>query len=249
MSRSNPTDEIVNPCKHWFQFDSDQGRGLKKYNKELKQNEFTPMPFKFLTLDRLITTTGYNEPQAIGYYSNEVRNIKDRLTVRSKNGVEAEGTWEEVKAKLGSQGLDFCQSVYIAFYEGKTLTLGNIKMKGASLGKWFDFCKENKINEIGVNLEGATKNKKGKIEFFEPVFKSMKVTEATDKAAIDIDKELQTYLTAYLLRNNSPTVTDTKNEPAQNQAAETAAHEKRVDEIIETQAPTHDISQNDGLPF
>jgi len=207
MSRSNPSnEEIVNPCKRWFQWDGDGGKGLKEYNKETKKNEIIPLPFKFLVIDRLITATGFNEPRGVGYWANEVRDLKkDKLVVRSKDGIECEGIWADVSAKLGTQGLDFCQSVYIAFFEGKTLMLGNIKMKGAALGNWFNFCKENKVMEIGVTIKDAKMAKKGKVEYFEPIFTAMPIKEETNNAAIEIDKELQCYLKAYLERNSTST--------------------------------------------
>lgn len=204
MSRSNPNEDVaINPCKHWFQWDGGDGKGFKQYDKEAKKNIIHPLPFKFLLLDKLITITGYNEPRGIGYYSNEVRSLKDKLIVRSKDGVEAEGSWEEVKAKIGTQGANFAQSVYIMFYVDKQPMLGNIKMSGAALETWFDFCKNNKVNEIGIQVKTTNTKKKGKVEYFEPVFEAMKITEASNKFAVEMDKELQTYLTAYLIRNST----------------------------------------------
>ncbi len=211
MSRSAPEENLINPCKTWYQFDGDKGQ-IKLYDKETKTNKIIPLPFRFLVIDELITTTGYNEPEKIGYYSNEVRNIKDKLVVRSKNGIEFEGEYAQAKEKLGTKGLDFCQSVYIMFYDAeKKPTLGNIKMKGAALGPWFDFKKANKIMEIGVSVASFKEGKKGKVVYQMPVFTAMKTSEASNEAAIILDKELQEYLKAYLIRNQSPTV---KTEPA-----------------------------------
>lgn len=212
MSRSQPENEVQNnPNQTWLSWDGDKGLGLKKYNKETKTNEIIKLPFKFLVLDRLTTVTGYNEPEKIGYYSNEVRKLTDKLVVRSKNGIEAEGTWEEVKQKLGSKGADYAQSVYIAYYEGKTLTLGNIKMKGAALGTWFTFCKENNVMSIGVTLKESKAAKKGRTEYFEPVFSKLEIKPETDNAAKEIDKVLQEYLTGYL-QGNHTTVEQSKTE-------------------------------------
>lgn len=218
MSRSQPENEVqVNPCKHWFQWDGGDGKGFKSYDKVAKKNNITALPFRFLVLDKLTTVVGFNEPENIGYYSNEIRNIKtDKLTVRSKNGIEAEGTWEEVKAKLGTKGAAFCQSVYVMFFDGKTPTLGNIKMNGASLENWFSFCKENNIMEIAVQVKTANEKKKGKVVYYEPVFEKMTVKEETNIAATEMDKELQEYLKAYLERNQTST--------------EAVKHENKVEE-------------------
>jgi len=207
MSRSQPENEVqVNPCKHWFSFDAGDGKGFKSYDKVAKKNNITALPFRFLVLDKLTTITGFNEPENIGYYSNEIRNIKtDKLTVRSKNGIEAEGVYEEIKAKLGTKGASFCQSVYVMFFDGKIPTLGNIKMQGASLENWFAFCKENNIMEVAVQVKTANEKKKGKVVYFEPVFEKMTVKEETSNAATEMDKELQEYLKAYLERNQTST--------------------------------------------
>jgi len=257
MSRSAPnSEEIINPNKNWFQWDGGDGLGFKKYDKVEKKNIITKLPFTFLVLDKLTTVTGFNEPENIGYYSNEVRSLKDKITVRSKNGVEAEGNWEEIKAKLASKGANFCQSVYIAYYEGKDLVLGNIKMQGAALENWFKFCKENNVMEIAVQVKTTTKAKKGKVEYFMPVFKSIKIKEETNTAAIEIDKVLQEYLTAYLLKNKTsveePKVeakiedtksaekTETKSEPAK--TTETSSFE-------DMGAGTTDDDDDNDMPF
>jgi len=228
MSRSNPEENAINPCSNWFQWDGGDGKGLKKYNKETKKNDIIPIPFKFLVLDRLVTVIGYNEPEKIGYYANEIRNMKnDKLTVRSKNGIEAEGTYEEVKAKLGTKGLNFAQSCYIAYFEGKDLTLGNIKMTGAALENWFNFCKVNKIDEIGIILKEAKEAKKGKVIYYEPIFESMKIKDETNAAAIELDKELQEYLKAYLERNQTSTEAvkhENKTEGSQEEKTKQEAH-------------------------
>jgi len=252
MSRSNPNENAVNPCKHWFQWDGGDGKGFKAYDKENKKNVITPLPFKFLILDRLTTVTGFNEPENIGYYSNEIRNIKeDILTVRSKNGIEAKGTWEQVKAQLGSKGASFAQSVYIMFYQGKEAVLGNIKMSGAAIENWFAFCKENKIMEIGVNVKSANPKKKGKVEYFEPVFEAIKVSEASNNAAVEMDKELQAYLVEYLEKNKtSVDAFETKSEPKADQPKhEVVKQESEKEPDIVKGTFVGSADDDDGLPF
>ncbi len=251
MSRSNPNEELVNPCKNFFQWDGGDGQGFKRYDKETKTNIITPLPFKFLVLDRLTTVTGFNEPEKIGYYSNEIRDIKnDILTVRSKNGIEAVGTYEDVKAKLSAKGASYCQSVYVMFFIGKEPTLGNIKMSGASLENWFAFCKENKIMEIGVQVKSTNEKKKGKVVYYEPVFEALKVSDSTNQAAVELDKVLQEYLTGYLLKNKS-TVTlpeaETKAEPAKEQPKQEAKAEAKTEEVDITTANLGD--DDSDLPF
>jgi len=254
MSRSNPSSEVqVNPCKHWFQWDGGDGKGFKSYDKATKTNNITPLPFRFLVLDRLTTVVGFNEPEKIGYYSNEIRSIKtDKLVVRSKKGIEAEGTWEEVKAKLGTKGAAFCQSVYVLFFDGKTPTLGNIKMNGASLENWFSFCKENNIMEVAVQVKSANEKKKGKVIYYEPVFEEMVVSEATNNAAIEVDKELQTYLKGYLERNKTTTEApkaETTTQVAEVKAEAVEIPKNEFTEGINEGTFNTGFDDNDDLPF
>jgi len=63
-------------------------------------------------------------------------------------------------------------------------------------------------------LNSIKPKKKGKVEYFEPVFEVLKISDASNEAAIEIDKGLQEYLSAYLLKNKStvtmPETTETK---------------------------------------
>jgi hypothetical protein len=251
MSRSKPEDEVqVNPCKHWFSFDAGDGKGFKSYDKVAKKNNITALPFRFLVLDKLTTVTGFNEPENIGYYSNEIRNIKtDKLTVRSKNGIEAEGTWEQVKAKLGTKGASFCQSVYVMFFDGKTPTLGNIKMQGASLENWFAFCKENNIMEVAVQVKKANEKKKGKVFYYEPVFEVMAIKDETNQAAIELDVTLQEYLKGYLERNKTSTE-EVKHEATPDVVAEVNTAKtvtKTADDDFISEI--NGVDEDDDMPF
>lgn len=246
MSRSQPENEIINPCKKWWSWDSDSSQ-FKFYDKETKKNVLVKLPFRFLVLDRLTTCVGYNDPKKIGYYSNEVRDVKnDILTVRSKNGIEAVGTWEQVKAKLGSDGLGFCQSTYIMYFEGKEPMLGNIKMSGACIEPWFAFTKANNIMEIGVSVASFSEHKKGKVEYTSPVFTAMKVSEESNAKAIELDKVLQNYLTAYLLKNKTST------DKAQPEVKLEATATKPEVKVAETVAPIVEALPDDfdeNAPF
>ena len=89
------------------------------------------------------------------------------------------------------------------FFDGKTPTLGNIKMQGAALENWFSFCKENNVMDIAIQVKTANEKKKGKVIYYEPVFEKMDVSEATNKLAVEIDAQLQEYLKGYLERNQT----------------------------------------------
>ena len=203
MSRSNPTENAVNPAQKFIEWSGSEGK-FKYYDKEKKENVFIELPFYFLPLDVLSTTKGYDEKAGLGFYSNEIRNTKtDMLTVRTKNGVVMTGLYETVKEKLSSRGLDYVQSVYVAIKEGKDYVLANLQLKGSALGPYIEFCKGKKMSEIGVSVKKANPMKKGATKYFEPVYEVLKVSEAANEVAIALDKELQEYLVPYLAKNAS----------------------------------------------
>ncbi len=201
MSRSNPTENLTSPCKRYFEWSSENG-AFKYYDKEKKENVNVPLPFKFIVLDELNTVKGFSNEKQSSFWANEVRDTKkDILTVRTKLGIEMSGVYEQIKEKLSGKGAKYCKSVYIAYYEGKVLTIGNVGFMGASVGPWIDFAKENKVGEIAVQVKTAKEGKVGKVTFKSPVFEATPISEAANSAAIALDAQLQTYLFAYLGRN------------------------------------------------
>jgi len=193
MSRSNNT-EIKNPAKKFFEWSSDN-KAVKHYNKEAKANEFEKLPFGFLVLDTLSTIKGYSDAEGSGFWSNEVRDLKSEIfTVRNKNGIVASGYYKDLAAIKGLVGAKYSQSVYIAYKEGENYVLGNINFVGSSLSSWIDFRKKNDIYKGAILITGFTDEKKGKTEYSKPIFEKRDASEAADKAAIALDKELQEYL-------------------------------------------------------
>lgn len=195
MSRSNNT-EIKNPAVKFFQWSGGDGR-IKWYDKETKENVFVDAPFTFLVLDKLITITGFCDDEQSGYWSNEIRNTKrDILTVRTKSGIKKQGYYDEVKNLVGAK---FAQSVYIAFYDDdKQLQIGNFKFNGCAVSSWIEFCKGRDVYKGAIKISGATEEKKGATKYFAPVFEAKEdVSESANEAAIELDKQLQEYLTAY----------------------------------------------------
>jgi dsDNA-binding SOS-regulon protein len=214
MSRSNPTETLTNPAKLFIEWSGSEGK-FSYYDKDKKEKVFLDMPVRFIPLDVLSTVKGYDENAKKGYWSNEVRSTKqDVMVLRSKDGVEHTGLYETIKEKFSSKGVDYIQSVYAAFKIGKELSIVNFQLKGSALSPFIEFCKGKKISEIGVEIKSSTPKKKGAVKYFEPVYEVMGVSEATDKQAVELDKELQEYLSAYLAKNKSnvPTVNVTENQ-------------------------------------
>ena len=189
MSRSNPTENAVNPASKFIEWSGSEGK-FKYFDKtkgEKGENVFLELPFYFLPLDQLSTCKGYDEKAGLGFYSNEIRNTKnDMLTIRTKNGVVMTGLYEQCKEKLASRGLDYVQSVYVAIKEGKDYVLANLQLKGSALGPYIEFCKGKKMSEIGVAVKKSNPMKKGATKYFEPVYEVLKVSEEanTDRKSV-----------------------------------------------------------------
>lgn len=211
MSRSNPSDKLTNPAKRFYEWSGDKGQFFyfDKEKGEKGEKVFIKMPFNFLVLDTLSTCKGFDDNLQMGYYSNEVRNTKtDTITVRNKKGIVFSGLYEAAKEKLGTKGLKYYQSVYIAQKEADGLGLYNIQLGGSGLSAFIEFCKENDVNKIAVSVKDVVEKKKGKTVYFEPIYTAVKVSDKANEEAIEVDKGLQEYLTPYLAKNASAVVSE-----------------------------------------
>lgn len=247
MSRSNPNARLTNPSTRFFEWKGDTG-GVRYYDKGQEKNIEIAMPFVFIVLDELSSVRGWDEPNKCGISSNEVREIgKDVLRVRSfKGGDIATGVYAAIKEKVHYRGGAFCCNVYIAYRdEAKALVLGQFQFQGAALNAWIEFRKASKDaifkKAIAVTL-GATETK-GKITWTNPKFELKDVAEETNLQAIEIDRALQAYLTAYLANttSNAPAVTE------QAPAVETPVVEQATP-VVNQQSAEH-IGPPDDLPF
>lgn len=201
MSRSNNT-ELINPAKRFFDWSGAEGR-IQYFDKEIGEkgeNVEVPIPFKFLVLDRVAQITGGIDRggKYEGFWSNAVRNLKTQpLTVRSKQGIEAQGLYDQIK---GTPGVKYMTGLYIAFYDEEgLLQIGYLKIKGAALTAWIEFTKLHRDIYAGAfGITGNNECKKGTNTYFEPTFQHYpKVSDEADEAAKELDRQLQEYLTAY----------------------------------------------------
>lgn len=172
------------------------------------------MPFPFLVLDELATIKGYSKSDESGYWSNQVRNTtKQPFTVRTKAGIVETALYKELKCT--AKGAKYAKSVYCAFFdENKELAIGNITFVGAALSAWIEFSKAHKTDTGCVIIEGKSAEKtNGATKYFEPVFGfKEKVSEETEQKALELDKELQTYLTAYFTLQGQTGAVESEND-------------------------------------
>jgi hypothetical protein len=245
MSRSNPT-TAANPAQRFFEWKAEKGE-LQYYDKERKENISVKLPFSFLILDEVsqvgggIKINGKYE----GYWSNAVKNLNTQIiTVKSKGGVVAQGLYAELKER---KGLHYEKGLYIAFYgDDKSLQMGFLKFKGSSLGAWFEFTKAHRdLCKGAFTIKSRSDVIEGdKGDYYTPVFvHKPDISEESDQAAIELDKQLQEYLTAYFAHKG------VEEEPAQ---------EAQFAAAVGSPTPTHtggyqvggsDEAEDDEIPF
>jgi hypothetical protein len=220
MSRSNPTDAARNPATRWFEFASGADGGFVRYYDKENEKQ-VPLgdsqnggKFVFILLDELATVKGWHDSSDSGIFANEVRDTRqDTLVVRSfKGGDLASGLYASIKDRIVAVGGHFVASCYIAYKDGDSLKIGNIRFKGAALSAWMEFKKAcpTKKDAAGksvkayyvdaVKIEGFEQQKKGGTTFRVPVFGLVPISAESNAQAIALDGELQAYLADYLKR-------------------------------------------------
>ena len=204
MSRSNPQDHLANPSTRWFEWNGEKG-GIRYYDRDAKANVDVPLPFSFLLLDEVATVRGWHDPSNSGIVSNEVRDTSTEIfVVRAfKGGTIAEGKYRDIKTPVNAAGGGYVASCYIAFKDGTDYKLGNLQLKGSSLGAWMDFRKLHRASlySKAIRIDDYAEGKKGRVVFRVPIFSLNDVSAAADAKAKALDSELQAFLDVYMKRN------------------------------------------------
>lgn len=210
MSRSQPNIDAPNPAVRWFEWNGEHGT-VRYYDKDTKQNVPMALPFTFLLLDELASVRGWHDASDSGIYSNEVKDTRTGiLVVKSfKAGSIAEGIYKDIKDRVNAAGGQYVANCYIAFKQnGSGLAIGSLRFKGAALGSWMEFRKNhrNDIYHKAINIVGYSEGKKGKVIFRVPTFDVKDISEATNNAAVDLDKQFQDWLDSYFSRKTGDRV-------------------------------------------
>lgn len=202
MSRSNPTTSIKNPAQMWIEWDGSKGafRYFDKEKGEKGENVYLD-DLTFLYLDKVGCVTGYSDAYGSSIYSNQVRSTKQQplevSTFNKKDGPIAKGLWANIKDAVDAKGGKFTANIYAATKnENNELRIVCIQLKASALSAWSDFEKAagDEINKKAVTLSGKETGKKGAISFVKPKFSLVDVSEETNNKAVELDKQLQTYL-------------------------------------------------------
>lgn len=195
MSRSNPT--LQNPAQHFFEWKAGEGK-LQWYDKEKEKNVLVKLPFEFLVLDELHTVTGYSKQDESGIWANEVRYIKDEpLYVKTRRGPIEDATYSELK-QTNRKGGKYAKSIYLAHKIGEEWVIGNFKAHGSAVSAWIEFSKKYHTQDGKIIMTRGKQEEAQTGPFFPPAFEWVRSTAEENEIAIDLDKELQVYLSQYL---------------------------------------------------
>jgi hypothetical protein len=203
MSRSN-SEQGESPASKKFEWKSEVGT-FGFYNREKKEVESIPFPFRFMILDKLSTIKGFSKADKSGFWSNDVRDTRNqKLTVRTTAGIIAEGLYQDIKDKINAKGAKYATQLYIAYFEDKVLTIGTLTLVGAANSAFIDFSKDNNIYKGAIAVSEFKEEKNGSNEYNVPIFKKVEVSEESENKSIELDKKVQIYLTQYFATYNQP---------------------------------------------
>lgn len=243
MSLSNPSEHVSNPATRWFEWNGEKGL-VRYYDKDKKENVDVPLPFSFILLDRLGSVGGWHDASGSAIYANEVKDTRqDALVVKAfKGGTLAEGLYKDIKDRVNTVGGSFVVNCYIAYKNvDGTLSIGSIKFKGAALGAWMDFEKNHRhqLYDGTITILGFEEGKKGRVVFRKPTLKISGVSPEAKREAIELDKSVQRFLTAYLKRNKRDQV----------EVAYQPAHHVSDEEMAGVGAGGYAPVTDDDIPF
>ena len=200
MSRTREREGLERPTKKYIKLSGDTGN-FGYWDKEIEKNIELEYPIRFIVLDILTTIKGWHGSKEAGIYSNEIHNqLTEILKVGIfKNGELATGLYADIKEKVKGVGGKFANSVYAMMVVDNEPELVNFQLLGAPLSAFFDFKKDNDIYKNAINIVDVMPAKKGKTDYFIPVFEANGITAEESKAADLLDIELQKYLDKYKL--------------------------------------------------
>jgi len=207
MSRSNPTESTQHVATRWIEYNGEFGT-FRYYDKEHINDDGSKganidlgSKLVFLYLDTTYTVTGWSDANSAGIYANEMKDISNGiLTVKCFKGNAAPhiGNWVSIKDAVKAMGGKFTANVYIAYKNGDSLEIGVLQLKGAAYAEWNEFAKKKgkALIEGAVSIASHKDGKKGSVKFKTPIFDTIPVSEKSNLAAIELDKELQGFFKA-----------------------------------------------------
>lgn len=201
-----------NPTKRFLRWHSSE-KQWGYWDAESETRELVAADTRFVVLDQLSTVTGFDPVTKSAIWANEIRTLREELSVFSGKKPLGTGTWAEIKASV--PGVKFASSVYAMVFLPEGPVLGNFRMSGAAIGGWIDFTKEVGRSKLeGDSIISATQVKQGKtgsVVYYSPVFSIVgELNPSEGDLADSMDMELQEYLAESTTRklDDTPLIED-----------------------------------------
>lgn len=165
MSRTTEINEMYNPAKGTIQWKSESS-SFAMYDKNTKSNIEIKKPFKFVVLEKdYVSFNGFNEEAYKGFWSNEVKNPDDLVSVRLGNDViktfkksEWKGTKTEagVKDDPALKGCKYTQVLYIAtkLEDDDDMSIYRLLLSGGAFTGGVSVDKKTGKEHEGQELDG-----------------------------------------------------------------------------------------------
>jgi hypothetical protein len=201
----NQTEGSTNPATKFLEWKS-KDKCFGYYDKEAKKDVLIPLPIKFQFLEDFHTIKGFHEPSESSIYSNEIKTMKEPLTVKSfkQKTPIAQGIYNDIKHEVKAAGGKYGKSVY-ALLDGEIV---NFQLYGASITPFIFFTSgDKKTNVKGHNhlletnfieVNEFVDKKKGSNKYTEPVFSlGTTYTPEQSKLADEKYKDIVNYFDKY----------------------------------------------------
>ncbi len=192
----------TNPAEKFIEWKSDHQK-FAYWDKEKGENGanvFIDLPFRFLALKQLHTVTGFNPKIGSGMFANEVEFLgTQELTVKyfKDKDLIAKGLWNDIKSEVDNHKGGYALSLYVMLEDG---SIANLKLKGASVGQWYEFTKKSKsrLYDEWITVNAYGEGKQGNVSYTFPIYEynnSLNAEEGklADEAFEKLDEHLQKY--------------------------------------------------------
>lgn len=192
LSQYRPT----NPALRYMKV---KNGAVSYYDKESQENVTVPTPLEFIVLDQLATIKGLVWCRWIWLLVQRSSPSRWRHTYGSyvKGYESPRCTQGDIKADPNVAGAKYHTSIYVATKGRDSLEINNLSLTGAALNAWIEFTQKHRINTNKVVLASWADAKKGSVSYKVPVFEAVPMGEAEKDEAVELDKQLQTYLNEY----------------------------------------------------
>lgn len=196
MGRSDvkESSRIKSPVKRYIKFGGESG----VFSYWDGEKNVTMDKLDMVVLDVRSSVSGWSDSIGARIFSNYFRSVSDVVNVRAGDKDILSGAYSEKKGDIENAGGKFQSNVFALVDIDGEWVPSVLQLTGSGLGSWIKFVDENKMFSIYKSLVSVTcgdKQKKGRVEFFSPVFTLEPLPDKLSEQANDFHRSsLKPYL-------------------------------------------------------